>query len=307
MKNLKNILLFFLLCAVAGSGADLGQTGNVYPLGAEGIDAALTPPPGFYLRWYTFEIHTTAMCDSKGNAVPMGFNVNVLATAPRLIWITKKKFLRADVGMDVLVPIEDINLKIAVEGFKQSSISMGDLYFDPVILSWHGKHYDAGVAPSFFAPTGTWDRQSATKAGSDEWTIMPTFGATWYPDSKKKWSASALGRYEFHATKEGEAVKMGDDFHVEYGLANAVRPLLKIGAVGYMQRKVTEDSGKDVTWDASVRDRVFASGIEVMKIFPRQMFFVQLRGLFEYGARGRSQDEALVLVLTKRFQPREGG
>jgi len=294
-------LLSSLLCVVAASAGDLGQTGNVYPLGAEGIDAASIPPPGLYLRWYTFEIHATTLRDSTGNTVPVGFNVNVLATAPRLIWITKKKFLGADVGMDLLVPIEDINLKIAAESFKQNSVSIGDLYIDPVLLSWHGKHYDAAVAPSFFAPTGTWDPQSATKAGSDEWTIMPTFGATWYPDAKKKWSASALGRYEFHATKEDVAVKMGDDFHVEYGLANAVRPTLKIGAVGYTQWKVTEDSGKDVTWDASVKDRVFASGVEVMKVFPKQMFFVQLRGLLEYGARGRSQGQAVILVLTKRL------
>src|ERR1035441_3216674 len=36
-----------------------------------------------------------------------------------------------------------------------------------------------------------------TLPGNGYWTEMLTAGATWYPDDAKKWSLSALNRYEF--------------------------------------------------------------------------------------------------------------
>jgi hypothetical protein len=106
---------------------------------------------------------------------------------------------------------------------------------------------------------------------------------------------------EFHNTKRHEDVKMGDDFHFEWGFGKALNHTLTIGPAGYAQWKVTEDGGKDVTWDRTVKDRTFAAGPEVQLAFPKYMTFVSARGLAEFGARGRGQGTAVWLTVTHRF------
>jgi len=279
---------------------EAGTNGNEYPNGVEGIKAASLPPPGVYLRTYTFWYSSDDLKDPDSNTLPIGFDVGVLAVSPRLIWVTDKKVLGGNLAFDVMVPIINTDLNIDALGFDESSTGIGDIYFSPLVLGWHGPRWDAVTALSFFAPTGNWEANDPTKAGKNYWTTMLTGGFTSYLDEQKAWSFSMLGRYEFHGENQDVKVDPGDDFHVEWGLGKVIKPGLEIGLAGYCQWQVTEDKGSDVVWDMK-KDRVYAAGPELSLAFPESMVFLSFRALLEFGARDRTEGSMFVVTLTKRF------
>lgn len=217
--------------------------GGHYPKGVEGIQAASVPPPGLWLRTYIFNYSSSCMQDADGDDIPIGFKVNVWAVAPRLVWITQHKWLGADVGFDIMLPIIRTDLKIRALELDNSKTGLGDLYFSPLILSWHGPRHDAALAVSVFAPTGRWKASDPASPGEKYWTSLLSAGFTGYFDQAKQWSGSILGRYEVHGTHREMDLKPGQDFHFEWGIAKAVQATLEIGLVGYAQFQMTEDSG----------------------------------------------------------------
>jgi hypothetical protein len=188
-----------LLVAAFISVSALGQETSHYPAGAEGIKAASIPGPGQYLKWYNFSYEANKLKDNRGNNLPGGFDVDVFATAPRLIWITEEKILGADYGWDVLVPLIDIDLEVGAAGIDDHDTSIGDMYIEPLLLGWHEDRYDLVAAAGVWVPSGSTSGPAA--AGKGFWTGMFTLGGTTWLDDEKLWSVSALSRYETNSTK----------------------------------------------------------------------------------------------------------
>ena len=128
---------------------------------------------------------------------------------------------------------------------------------------------------------------------------MWTFGGTWHMDQEKTWSVSALCRYELNTEQRHTHVTRGDAFTLEWGFSKKVHPVVDIGAAGYYQQKVSEDSGP-LAFVAPL-NRAAAFGPEISVAFPKQMFFVSFRFLYEFIAENRAQGDTVTLTLTKRF------
>lgn len=280
--------------------ADKGQSGNVYTNGSEGLLGATMPPRGVYFRWYNIYSSSDSMKDASGNGMDIGLKIGAFATAPRIIWVTPARVLGGDVVFAGLVPITYIDVKIGAENYHQHAAHIGDPDIT-TLLAWHGKQYDLAAGADWIFPTGAWDAASQVKPGSNEYTIMPDFGGSYYFGSERKWNASVLSRFEHHTAKRDQDIQMGDDFHFEWGAARSLGKGMQIGPVGYAQWKVTDDSGKDITWTPTAHDRVFAAGPEFDMPIPRTKFMMQLRGEVEFGARSRPQNNVVGMVLTRRF------
>ena len=85
-----------------------------YPAGSEGIKAGSLPPPGIYVEDYNsfyFFNHTPGF-GGQLNLLE-GFNY---VQSPRLMWMTDLKFLGADYGMAVRVPVAYKQLTHRVTG-----------------------------------------------------------------------------------------------------------------------------------------------------------------------------------------------
>lgn len=278
----------------------ISEKGHYVP-GVEGIKAASLPPPGVYFRWYHAFYGANTLKDGNGDKLNIDFKVNVYAMANRLIWITDKKFLGANFGMDVLVPFIRTDLKIGAMGLADNKFSLGDIYFEPFLLSWHGPLYDAGFGVGFYAPTGQYDKTKPASAGQDFWTTMITFGVTRYFDTAKTWSFSILDRYEINSEKSETKVKPGQDFLFEWGLAKNVRKFWDFGLSGYYLWQVTGDSGADVYWDTKVHDRVFSLGPEASVFIMKAKAFLSLRTQWEFAARDRTEGHITTITFTKIF------
>lgn len=304
---MKRAALVFLVCIVLWAGmAVAGPTGNHFTNGGEGIKVATVGPPGFYYRLYNFFYHTDTLNDRGGNKLPANLDVFVFAQAHRPIWVTNIKILGGDWLPNVVIPVvyNDFN----AGGTSDRRVSLGDCVVEPIAIAWHGAQWDAVIGLMAWVPVGHYDPAHPGGAGKGYWTGQFDAGATYYPDKEKSWSLSWLGRYETHAKQRGHDVRYGDDFHFEWGIGKALPstfdlgPLkgFEAGVVGYAQFQVTDDRGKDVTWD-DVHDRVFAVGPEIRFAIPKWKTLVELRTNFEFGAVDRTEGIMGSLNITRAF------
>lgn len=265
--------------------------GGHYPAGIEGIKAASVPPPGLYLRDYNFFYWADHY---KGG--PPGFDVFAYINAPRIIWMTGEKFLGADYGCDVIVPLvyQDVDFMRTHD----DSFGIGDIAVEPLILSWHFAQADLAFGYAFWAPTGDFDTDRPAQAGKDFWSNMFTLGGTWHPDKEKTWSLSALNRYEIHTGHDKFNITPGDTWTLEWGVAKTFNKTIDVGLIGYHQRQTTKDSGSG---SSHIRDHVIAVGPEVNVVFPKIMLFVSARWAWEFCAKDRPEGNMVNLTVTKPF------
>ncbi|MBF0445030.1 MAG: transporter [Magnetococcales bacterium] len=294
-------------CAIAivgvfiGAGAaHSGEQGH-YVHGVEGLKAASVPPPGYYVRWYNALYTANKLADQNGDASNVGLDLEVFATVPRFVWITNKKILGADYGMNLIVPFINTDIQITAAGVNQQSFAMGDIFVEPLLLAWHGKQWDAAFGLGWNLPIGEYSTADSSSAGKDFYTTMFSFGGTWYPDAKKEWSVTMLNRYEIHSKKDQTDAKLGDDYHFEWAVGKKVSPTWELGLAGYAQWQVNDDEGSAITYDKTVHDQVFAVGPEASVFIPQLTTFVSLRSLWEFGAVDRSEGNITVLTFTKPF------
>ena len=276
------------------------QFSGHYPGGAEGIKGASLPPPGIYVRDYNF----LYWADRNKNGPP-NFDAFAYINAPRVIWMTDFKILGADYGMDLLVPFYYADVKAA--GLHDHTTAMGDLQFEPLLLSWHLKQFDLSAGYAFWAPSGDANadgKHFSRLLSKGFWSNMFTAGGTWYPTEDKTWAASVLNRYEIHTENKDFKVTPGDSYTVEWGLSKTLHKNIDVGVAGYYQQQVTDDSGAGVAtlgYDKSLHDRVVGVGPEISMLCTKLGLFVSVRYAHEFAVKDGPEGDKVTLTLTKRF------
>ena len=298
MTKLINRFIFCVSLVALTSSLQAQPTAHYVP-GVEGIKAASLPPPGWYVRDYNVAYFADQYNNGSGNNAHVpNFQAFTYANVPRVIWITDTKLLGGYVGVDALVPLVYQNVRAG--GYNSGTFGVGDLFAEST-LSWHLKQFDFSTALGVWMPTGESAAPPTTRAGLGYWTPMWTGGATWYADRDKTWAVSALCRYELNTEQRDTHVTRGDAFTLEWGVSKTLQKVIDVGAVGYYQQKVNDDTGPAGSPYLAPQDRVAAAGPEISVAFPKQMFFVSCRYLYEFIAENRAQGHTVTLTLTKRF------
>lgn len=302
---MKTPLLRYALAAVgfaALPGLLLAQPTAHYVPGVEGIKGPVLPPPGLYFRDYNYFYTADQLNSPSGDKIgPADLDAVTYANIPRIVWITDTKVLGGFVGVDALLPLvyQKASANTPNGRFDSENFGIGDLFAEGT-LSWHLQKFDLSAGAGVWAPTGRSPTHPGptTRPGLGYWAGMLTAGATWYVDSNKTWSVSALNRYEFNAEQRHTDITPGQAWTLEWGIAKTLDKVIDVGAVGYYQQQVTKDCG---TGASGSRDRVAAVGPEISVAFPKQMLFVSFRYLYEFMAEDRAQGHTFDLTLTKRF------
>ena len=272
-----------------------------YVPGSEGLKAATLPPPGLWLRDYNQFYYADQLNNSHGNKIdgadPTAY---VYANVPRLLWITDVKFLDGYLGVDALYPIVYKELEINPgpgAHYHDNTTGLGDLFFEGS-WSWHLKQWDLALAAGVWAPTGNFSENNPTSPGNGYWGEMLTAGFTWYPDEQKRWSFSALNRYEFNQEQKDTDVTPGQAYTVEGGIGYGLTKTVEVGPIGYFQQQVTADKGGG---SSNQRDRVAGIGPEINTFFPKWMLGISFRYAYEFLSDNRLQGHTFTLTITKKL------
>jgi hypothetical protein len=288
MKALHTRILFFCLLLVC-AGLVHAQTTH-YPAGVEGIKGSSLPPPGLYIRDYNYTYFSNQF---KGEGPP-SFDLFANVNAPRLVFITKYKFFGGYYGADILVPLayQDLDQKTA----RGSDFGLGDIFLEPITLSWHLKQADISLGYGLWAPTGNWDSKSTVLLGKGYWTQMYTGGVTYYPDKKKAWSISALNRLEFSSRRSDWLITPGQYWTVEWGLAKSLSKTVDIGFAGYSQMQSTLSTGASRIVE---KERAVGLGPEITLVCPKLGLSTSIRYLHEVGVQQRPKGDAFNVTFTR--------
>jgi hypothetical protein len=284
----------------------MAQERGQYIPGTGGLNSGIQTPEGITYAnlfiWYP----ATKFKDQNGDTAPIDFDLDLLADFNLLAYTTKAKFLGANYGMAVVVPIVNSPVDLPRLGAGISPTGIGDIYVEPINLGWKRKKADVKVAYGFVAPTGKLGAANDTTT-TDFWGHEITFASTVYLDKTKLTQFSFNTNWEFHQKKRHEDLKVGNNMTLEAGVGkifvkNQGRQLIQFGVVGYSEFQLTNDSGTDVpVLTANNKDRVFAIGPEFGVILPAKKFNFVARVLPEFGARNRTQGVTVVLAIGKSF------
>jgi hypothetical protein len=303
MKRILAMFVFVLLFAALVSAQERGQ----YVPGFGGLNAGVQAPPGWtyanYFIWYPMD----RLNGPNGNRVPLNINFDLIVDFNILAHTTKAKFLGASYGFTVGVPITNTAVSLPRLGSGIETAGLADIYVEPINLGWTRPGWSVKTAYGFIAPTGKFDKNGTDTTTTDYWEHEITLAAAHNFGKMNLWQFSVNTNWEFHHTKRHEDVKAGNNMTLEYGLAktyirNQGRRLLQVGAVGYGEFQLTNDSGSDVIpFNHGNKDHVFGLGGEFGVIWPANKLNFLVRIIPEFGARSRTQGFTFVTAVGKDF------
>lgn len=288
------------------SPGNAATSGSHYNYGVEGVLGATAPPPGWHYRMYNLWYNPNELKDNSGNTVPVNFDLNVFASAQRIIHVTTIKILGADYLYDFVIPLVDQD--VTINSFSDShSLTFGDIEIEPFVLAWHRPRWDAVFGLAVTAPTGHFDGNEPASPGLGYWSGRLTLGGTLYLDEKKTWSASVLTRTLINSEQEDTNVTPGSEFIAEYGIGKDIPVnnslIVRPGLAGASYWQISDDSDNDLRAGivADHRKQAHAIGAEINLFYLPMLLQMNLRYLQEYGVKNGPEDARIVLTLTKSW------
>lgn len=305
------VILFSSPPAFAGGGSHvaLGQYAN--PM------IGISPAPGFYFTEYLSYYTADKLKDNHGRTLSLARDgveldrSSAYASGNSILWISNLKILGGFYGARFVVPVERLNtIMDAFTPFGPRHLSegaggVGDIYFDPLMLSWHEKHglFHITTGVDITAPTGSYNKRRLICVGRNLWTFTPAFQFTMFFPWHPKLSMGVRVDYSFNTKNDdfvispATAAKIGNmaltglkthitpgqEFHFDYGIGYSLTKLdaahqFNVGVVGYYYQQINDDK----TGYGSVekdRGQVFAVGPGVW--YNHKKWNIGLQGFIE--------------------------
>lgn len=272
----------------------------ITPVGVFDFGAGMLPPPsevgsvGLRLS----STRATQLRDDAGNSTPVSPRLAVDSASLAFVRMTKSTLGSAQLGFGAVLPVLDASLDLQVPTpagplpLSGRNRALGDVLLLPLLLQW-------APAPGLFtnvqlgvqAPTGSYDKTRLINAGSNHWTLAPSFALT--SISAGGLEVSTNVQLSLHARNRATQYRSGFEYQQEFALGQHLGPWTA-GLGGYVYQQIGDDSGPGVV-DGN-RSRVRALGPALSYFAPGSgLPALWLHVYKEFGARNRSQGTQLTL------------
>lgn len=228
--------------------------------GAQGDFAMCYYPPGLYFREnviytegklskYPADIQPTEMGPVS---VYAKLDSDVWFDLVQILYSSDLKILGGRYFANVNIPfVFDADLKIkasipAVPEFgtvaqdNDMSTGLGDIQVVPAGIVWDFNDLHFLVAQNFVLDTGRYNVGDLTNIGRNYFSYDELVGFTWL-DQKGGHEVSFLAGYMFNTKNQATGYHTGDEFHVDYTLAQYLSERLGFAVVGYYYQQMTKD------------------------------------------------------------------
>lgn len=237
-------------CAIglssATQAAEMGF--SIYPLGSMAFEAGAVPPPGLYVTtavgYYTGNIGGNLPI---GGVVAVDAKAKVFSSSLNILYVPQKEVLGGRLGFSVNAPSGHMNLDAqAVIGPLDVSRSVSGWGFGDTSLKaqlgWTHGSFNHMVYVMGVLPTGKYQPGFYPDIGLNRPAVDVGWGFTWL-DTKLNLEFSAVLGVTFNAVNTATDYKTGDEFHAEWAIGKKLSQQLTVGAVGYVYKQLTGDSG----------------------------------------------------------------
>lgn len=299
------------------------------------------PEPGFYGVLYNYMYTTDRLNDNNGNKISsitiapgpgegitlnVNVNVDIYALAPAFIWVSDWKVAGARYGAYISPSFSNARLRLGRDTIGGESVSIekgqfapGDLYVQPLWLSWGGEHLDVTAGYGFYAPVGKYNVRTydvplfgpikvadADNIGLGFWTHEMQGSLSLYPWENKAMAIANTLTYEINGEQRDFDYTPGSYLTWNWGLSQYLpltknqNLMLEAGPAGYSQWQVSDDSGSDVR-NQGIRGAAHAAGFQAGISYVPWNFSASFRYLNEFSAKNRFQGQSLGLNIAKKF------
>ena len=298
-----------LMASAIGTAPAYAQLNTQHMRGLVGLKSGSQPPPHLYviaplLYWY----HTDDVRNRDGEKVPIDADVTMQAFGAGFNWVTTKKILGANYGMQVLFPLGMNDRIQGTEIDANPGAGLTDTLIQPLSLGWHFKRADAVAGYALFVPTGRYTDGAQNNTGLGMWAQEISFGTTVYLNEAKQYHAATLVSFDFQSKKEDSETKVGNAMNLEGGFGgDFLQGGLTAGLNYFAMFKLTEDQ-IDGFPQILIRgkNKVFGVGPEVSLALARKGVvygFVKVNYMWETYARTNTKGSELTILTTLLVKP----
>lgn len=307
----------FIAALVSIATAASAQFNGHNSLGDFGMLSGTQPDPGLYATAFYYRYDIDSIRGRSGNALTLdperSGDITLNAIAPFFWYVSDFKLAGANVGTAAAFPFVNATLEAPVLGVEEqrSGAAFGDVWIQPLNLGWHTPRADVMTGFSFYAPTGKYEPLGDDNAGLGMWSFELFAGTTIFFDEAKSWSFATNAYWETHTEKKDTEIKVGDVLTLEGGFGKSFAGgAISVGAAYFAHWKITEDEigglfgildPSDIGSNLLEKHRVFGLGPDVtIPIATSSTLFalVNVKYLWEFGARSKSEGRTLVLTAT---------
>jgi len=251
-------LITFMLFIPLNKPAYASEGGaSSFTPGAQGDFAMCYYPQGLYIR------ENIVYTDGSLNKYPVQPGVN--AKLDSRVWFDLLQVLYSSnlnilgghyfaninipVGIDAdliakaRIPQEDGS--IVTSRSAEEVTGLGDIQAVPFGLVWDVNDMHFLAAQNFVLTTGRFDPGKLNNMGRNYFSYDEVFGFTWL-DQKGGHEVSFVAGYMINTKNQATEYKTGDEFHVDYTLAQYLSKQLGFGVVGYYYKQMTDDESKNL-------------------------------------------------------------
>ena len=290
------------LCIGLAAGDSHAAEGGfgIYLLGTRGPMAGALPPPGVY--FYNDVVQYRGLFDGArafpGGGVPNSdVRANIDLMTP--VWITPLELLGGNLGFALTVPVARVRVATDL-GATDTIFSVGDL-FPQTGIAWHAGnlHWVLGVAAN--VPIGTYRKGALANVALNRPAADVFGGMTWL-DPKIGLELSLFTGVTFNGENRATDYRTGNEFHVDWVIAQHFSPTFWAGLVGYHYSQLTGDSGPGAVL-GEFKGRVTALGaaIGTRLMFGQTPVSANFRVYWEFEAQNRAEGTAAFFTFAFPF------
>jgi len=283
----KVLLLVVSMFLMANSAMATEGGGSIYPNGNENFLVGAMPPPGFYTLLYADYFHSHTLRDNNGDRVPIDFNVNVHALAPRFVWVTKQKVLGGNLALHTILPL--LNVDVQVNNKRDSSTGLGDIVIGPGLGYHLSDKFHYVFAFDINMPTGTFDTSRLANTSRNYWNIEPLVTASYIQPEGINADIKVMYDYNFKNSKTDflSGQELHADFAAGWGFGNG----WVVGLGGYAYQQITDDEKNGVTVPDN-KGRAFGIGPSI-KFDNGKGWFITAKWQEDIGVRNKAEGHNL--------------
>jgi hypothetical protein len=268
---------------------------------------------GKELSHFSKSTSETQYINVQGQQIPVQLSANVSAdintwmmfTTEQLLltWVPGWKFLGADYAMILAPSLGYVSLKAKIRARETGTITVGstthsvtanqeiklksddygfgDLFVQPVMLTWRGKHYDMGIYYGFFAPTGSYLEKRAANVGMGFWTQQFQVYGAYYFDKNRKTALITTVTYYLNIKNYSKDLTPGQSMTLEYALSHYMNSRIEVGVCGYDQWQISSDTGTAAR-NKNVFYQIHAIGGQVTGWIVKEKLSLTTKCYYEY-------------------------
>lgn len=176
---------------------------------------------------------------------------------------------------------------------------LGDLTIAPIYLTWavENQKWDVTGGYMFSAPTGRYETGADDNIGLGYWNYILQVFTYYYPLPEKATAIFLGNSFEFHSKIKDADVRPGNRYAIDYGISQYLSERFEVTIQGGNNWQVGDDSGDDVYWDTSFKDRYSTIGVGLGFWPVKQKFYTHLKWWTNYAIRQHFKTNNLQLQL----------